>query len=163
MMPLWLQGLQAFALISISAVGACLAWQQVQIARTKLQHDLYERRYRVFDAARKLSAEIVTKKAPSDGDLRAFVIGTSDAVFLFDDDIAGYLNEMRKRAYELQSIEKMLEVNPDSTPLIPVGEKRTRVVNASSDLFLWFSKNFDGLVDKFKPFLKLDKASSRWF
>ena len=54
MIPWWLQYLQTFALIAIPAVGACLAWQQVQIARVKLQHDLYDRRYRVFEATRKL-------------------------------------------------------------------------------------------------------------
>jgi hypothetical protein len=158
MIPWWLQCLQAFALIAIAAVGAWLAWQQVQMARVKLQHDLYERRYRVFEAARKLLAETQIHRSPSDDDLRAFVIGTSDAVFLFDDDIAVYLKEMQKRAYEFQSLEKLLEVYPDTTPIIPVGEKRTQAVNASSEHFLWFSEQFDGLVDKFKPFLKLDQS-----
>ena len=75
----------------IPLVGAWLAWQQVQIARVKLQHDLFERRYNVFAAARRLLAQIDTHRRPSDEDLRAFMLGTSDAVFLFDDDLAGYL------------------------------------------------------------------------
>jgi hypothetical protein len=62
MIPWWLQDLQTFALIAIPAVGACLAWQQVQIARVKLQHDLYDRRYRVFEATRKLLAETLVHR-----------------------------------------------------------------------------------------------------
>ena len=58
MIPLWLQILQAFSVLCISGVGAWLAWQQVQIARVKLQHDLYDRRYRVFDATLKFLVEV---------------------------------------------------------------------------------------------------------
>ena len=69
--------LQALAVIAIPLVGAWLAWQQVQIARVKLQHDLFERRYNVFAAARRLLAQIDTHRRPSDEDLRAFMLGTS--------------------------------------------------------------------------------------
>ena len=37
----FLPSLQTIAVIAIPLVGAWLAWQQVQIARVKLQHDLF--------------------------------------------------------------------------------------------------------------------------
>jgi len=52
MLPLWVKALQALAVPVIAAVGASVAVQQMVIARVKLQHDLYDRRYAVFDAVR---------------------------------------------------------------------------------------------------------------
>jgi hypothetical protein len=54
----------------------------VDIAEEKLRHDLFEKRYRVFDAARKLLCEVTVHRSASDEDLRAFTIGIGDAVFL---------------------------------------------------------------------------------
>src|SRR5262249_12415620 len=77
-LPLWLQILQAFALIAISAVGACLGWQQVRIARVKFQHDLFDRRFRVFEATRRMLAEVCRKVDASPEDQRTFIIETGD-------------------------------------------------------------------------------------
>ena len=47
-LPLWVQVLQALLVPVIAAVGAWVALQQMYLARVKLQHDLYDRRYAVF-------------------------------------------------------------------------------------------------------------------
>jgi len=159
MIPSWLQYLQAFAVVAIPPIGAWLAWQQVQIARVKLQHDLYDRRYRVFDATRRLLANTCATGYASDEAQLAFVLGTGDAAFLFDDDLTRYLEEMRKRAVTLQTISNALET-------LPVGAQRTRFVNVKSEHEVWFTKLLDSLADNFKPFLKLDKrqrARRRWY
>jgi hypothetical protein len=59
-LPLWLQYLQAVALVLIPIIGAWIAWQQVRIARAKLHFDLYKKRFAVFEAARRLIAEAIT-------------------------------------------------------------------------------------------------------
>ena len=117
MIPLWLQILQATAVLCISGVGAWLARQQVQIARVKLQHDLYDRRYRVFEAVRTLLVEVATHAEASNEAVFAFVRGTDDAVFLFDDDLVKYLTEIRHHAARLHAINTVLEtLPPETTP-----------------------------------------------
>ena len=159
MMPLWLQILQAIALISISAAGAWLAWQQVRIADAKLQHDLYERRFKVFDATRHLLA---SQSASADRgfpreNLAKFLSDTADAIFLFDDEIAEYLEEIRARAFRLQAI----------TESLPEGEERR--VNEARGHRVWFDDQLIGLPHKFKPFFKLDRrrrqaqSTTAWF
>lgn len=64
-MPFWVQVLQALAVPVIAAVGAWVALQQMHIARVKLQHDLYERRYAVFEAVRRFLDEAVSHKIVS--------------------------------------------------------------------------------------------------
>jgi hypothetical protein len=122
--------------------------ERVHIAREKLRHDLYDRRYRVFDAARRLLAQIASQRIASDEDLRRFVIDTGDAVFLFNDDMDAHLKEIRSRAQKLQSLDHLMEP-------MPVGPQRTNFVNQSEQQFTWLISQLDGLVDTFKPFMKL--------
>ncbi|HVH74283.1 MAG TPA: hypothetical protein VM755_05145 [Stellaceae bacterium] len=104
MLPLWVQALQALAVPVIAAVGAWVAVQQMVIARVKLQHDLYDRRYAVFDAVRTFLNEAVGSRVVSPETFRTFALGTADAEFLFDDAPAGYLREMREHASKAQAI-----------------------------------------------------------
>lgn len=145
------------AALAAAGVTTYFAWhqkniakEQADIAREKLRHDLYERRYRVFDATRKLLCEVAVHRSPSDDDLRAFIIGTGDAVFLFNDDLSGQLLEIRNRAQKLQSLDVLMHS-------MPVGDQRTNTVNQSSEHFTWLIGQLEGLVDKFKPFLKLEE------
>jgi hypothetical protein len=152
----------AFAAVSVTAYFAwhqkTVATEQADIAREKLRHDLYERRYRVFDAARKLLCEVAIHRRASEDNLRAFVIDTGDAVFLFNDDLSNYLVEIRDRAQKLQSLSDLLNI-PD---LLPVGDQRTETVNESTQLCEWLvDQPQGGLVDKFKPFLKLEDYRKR--
>jgi hypothetical protein len=149
--PLSLQYLQAGALIAIPAVGAWLAWQQVQIARVKLQHDLYDRRYRVFDATRRILANVCAKGHISNEDQRTFTIDTGDAIFLFDDDFAKYLGEEVKR-----HVTALLPVNLVLDDIY-VEERRAEIVSEKLGHLKWLNEQLTGLADKIKPFLKLDK------
>jgi hypothetical protein len=62
---------------AFAAVGVTwhFAREQARVAREKLRLDLYSRRYRVFEAARKLLAEVAVHGTASEEDLRTFVIG----------------------------------------------------------------------------------------
>jgi hypothetical protein len=95
-----------------------------------------------------LTAQIACQRIASDETLRAFVIDTGDAVFLFDDDMDAQLKEIRSRAQRLQSLDYLMEP-------MPVGPQRTNFVNQSDEQFTWLVKQLDGLVDTFKPFMKL--------
>ena len=133
-LPLWVQYAQALGApllaVVIAGVGAWVALQQVRIARVRLQHDLYDRRFAVFEAARKFLAEVLTQRYPSDDHVRSYVVGTADAGFLLNDDVAAYLEEIRKRGSRLGAIEVALK------PL-PVGNERTAFVQQEEELFSW--------------------------
>jgi hypothetical protein len=158
-LPLWVQYAQAVGTpllaVVIASVGAWLAWQQVRIARVKLQHDLYDQRFAVFQAARKFLAEVLTHRRPSDEEIRLYVIGTADAGFLLNEDIATYLEEIRKRGSRLGAIQETLK------PL-PVGNERSALVQQEQELFSWMMEQLPiGLVTKFKPLLTLDRLPPR--
>ena len=104
MLPLWVQALQALAVPVIAAVGTWVAVQQMVIARVKLQHDLYDRRYAVFDAVRTFLNEAISSQIVSPETFRMFALKTADAEFLFDNGLAAHLREMREHASKAQAI-----------------------------------------------------------
>jgi hypothetical protein len=131
----------------------------MQIADARLQHDLYDRRYRIFDAARRLLSEIIIHGNATDEALRAFVLGTSDALFLLDDDLAKYLAEMSQHARALVAIKIAMEA-------LPVGEQKANASKVAIDHQMWLVEQLDDLADKFRPVLRLNKrqrARWRWF
>lgn len=134
----------------LSILGAWIAIQQMLIAGSRLRYDLYDRRYKIFEATRKFHIAVLQGAKPSEEDLRAFVLGTLDVQFLFDDEMADYLLDMHKRGVKLLTIPQMLQgdVQPD---------KRRELMNAEHEQLLWFSAlaKENSLVEKFKPYLKL--------
>lgn len=152
-LPDWVQILQALAVPVIASVGAGVAIQQMRIARVKLQHDLYDRRYAVFQAVRRFLDEMVINRVVSQETLRAFVIGTADAEFLFPDELATYLGEMSRRARKAQSIYMTM-------PSLPQDSQEWRNASlAASEQTQWLVEQIDGLTARFRDVLKLDKHS----
>jgi hypothetical protein len=146
----------AVAAVSVTAYFAWhqkrIAEKQADIASEKLRHDLYERRYRVFDAVRKLLLEIARDRNASKDGLRAFLIATGEAVFLFDDDVTKHVEGIRDRAEELQSLNCDIDSKPADEPNPDAVKQRNEHVK-------WILSEVDPSVDKFKPYLKLKDFS----
>jgi hypothetical protein len=148
MLPVWLQYLQAGALILIPLIAAFIAWQQARIAWAKLQFDLYEKRFAIFAAARKLFGEVISTGNVTDASLRAYMLGTAD-VFLLNDRLTKYLEALGKRAAILPSLNYQIESLPvESAPRIELSRRR-------GEELVWFNNRADELVAHFKPLLKL--------
>jgi hypothetical protein len=146
-LPVWVQVLQALAVPVIAVVGAWIALQQMYLARVKLQHDLYDRRFAVYEAARKLLVEIITQGYPSRDQVRLYVIGTADAVFLLNEEVSKYLEEIRARASRLRAIHATLP------------HEQIAMQQQDDALFSWMTEQLPiGLVEKFKPFLTLERT-----
>jgi len=147
-MPEWVQWLQALSVPTIAAVGALLAWQQVKIARTKLRHDLFDRRFAVFEAARKFLVTVMRNGKISVPDLQSYAVGVIDAQFLLNREVHDYLVEIRKRAATMQGLKDTLE------PL-PAGDEKARLAGKAGEEIAWLVAQLDVLPEKFKPFLTL--------
>ena len=131
-----------------------VAQQQAELAAIRLQHDLFDRRFKAYDTARALAFEVVTYNNVSTVALSSFIAGASDTVFLFDADITEYLDDMRQRAIRMQQLVDMLN-NPAGWP----AEEVTMAPAERAELGIWFFDQFTVLVEKFKPFLVLDNRN----
>jgi len=73
--------LPLFGLV-ISIPSVCIAWQQKRIADIKLRHELYDRRFNVYAAAKALLVAHQSNGRISEDNYMAFCRGTSDAMRL---------------------------------------------------------------------------------
>jgi hypothetical protein len=152
----WIQAIsQALTVPAIAAIGVVIAWRQASLTRIKLQHDLYDRRFAIFNAARRFLSIIARDARVNSDGLREFSLGTADAVFLTNRTIAAYLEEIRRRAIEVQILSAELEGEP-------VGPERSGLVQKRSEHLRWLRDQLekDDLVERFRPLLTLDPKSA---
>ena len=71
----------SIATLFLSVAVTFIAWQQWRVADDKLRLDLFDRRYKIYDATMRFVANIGSKATFEDADLVEFYRQTSDAVF----------------------------------------------------------------------------------
>jgi hypothetical protein len=125
---------------------AFIAWHQWRVARSKLRLDLFDRRYKVFEATRKFLGSILRDARFEDSQLFEFYAGTSDTEFLFGSEVVDYLTEIRKRALDMRLHQKLCE------PL-PVGKERSCHVQAEHDQLVWLGNQLTAMSKTFRPYL----------
>lgn len=147
-LPIWLQYAQTIGVLAIAFVGAFIAWQQVEIAREKLRHDAYDRRFKLYDAAGKFLAQII-KSAKIDGDdVREYREGIGEAVFLLDEETAAFLISIADRA-------QFAMVNQEEMDGMPSGPERSALARKKGETIQWMFQQFPILTSKFRPYLQL--------
>ena len=126
-----------------------VARQQAGLADVRLRRDLFDRRFKVYVAARTFLFQAEQNARISDDALTSYVRGTLDAVFLFDQDVVDYLELMRKRASELRMARILIDQQQE------VGPERAKAVDAEMKILEWFQAQFEVLIAKFNPSLSL--------
>jgi hypothetical protein len=159
-LPLWLQYGQALGapLLAgvIGCVGAWIALQQVHLARVKLQHDTYDRKYAVFVAVRWVLTVVAgLKRAPNLEDMHGFINEIGAASFLFDDKLVVYLNEIERRVYRANGLNEMMNHFADDDKAAASTELEEHI--------LWLGEQSQVITEKFRPSLELRKQRSRIF
>ena len=159
-LPVWISWVQALGLpvfgLVIAAASVYIAWQQKRIADIRLRHELYDRRFKVYEAAKALLVAHLTNGKLSEDDYIAYRRGTADAVFLLDAGVVEYLEELRRRAERLLQLSiQQAEIRDD----ISQETKYRRLVDESAQIETWFAQQFDILIAKFKPAMRLDGRS----
>jgi hypothetical protein len=152
-LPWWMQWLQAVALIAIPVIGAWLAYKQARIAEAKLNLDLYEKRFAVFQAARKLLSKVSQQTQVDMRDIDEFTLDVLDAGFLFNERVEKYLDGLRNKALDLWALSEELKAENDQN-------KRADLIRKRSTLFKQLVHEFPVARETFKPYLVLGLIES---
>ena len=144
----------ALALMALAGFGAWIAYRQWVTARTKVQLDLYEKRYPIFVAARDLISHITTHGNMTDDALVEYLGVITAARFLFDKEMLEYLKSLKNAGIEVQALHETFE------PL-PVGDQRAALAKQKGDRVIWIVAQFDLLEDKFAPYLQLQPRNAK--
>ena len=133
----------------IAVLGAYIAWRQWKTAQNRLKLDLFERRVGVYDAAKAFIASIVQSGKATDESTYKFLRATKEAKWLFNDQIAEYLDEtMWEKAVDLQTLASELEG-------IPGGQERSENIRKQREIKQWFNSQFKVIDNFFTDFLRI--------
>lgn len=102
-LPVWLLWVQALSVPALAVVGVLVAVQQLLVARTKLQHDLYDRRIKIYYAVRRLLGEHTLTGQITDEDLGMFWKDTHEAQFILPRRIGKVVKDVEDEALQLQA------------------------------------------------------------
>jgi uncharacterized coiled-coil protein SlyX len=136
-----------FLTILVGALAAYIAFQQYRINRERFKLDLFEKRFSVFSAVRKLLS-IVLRDAKADyTDLFEYRASTAEATFLFGNDITDYLAEIDKQFLRLHVTEASLkgEITPDVM---------NKMIAENQQALTWLTDQLPELKERFSPYLR---------
>jgi len=136
--------------LRIAKQQSTVAQQQAQLAAVRLQHDLFDRRFALFEAARTFLVKEIQMNPSTDG-IFIFAQQTATAVFLVDAPLKEYLEKLRKSAFELQRLSNLVALQQ--------GPNHSENVEQKYQLVEWFGVQLDVLVEQFQPFLNLNYAN----
>lgn len=137
----------------IAIVTTYIAWQQWTTNQQKLNLDCYDRRLKVYGEVKQILSIINQDSKASYDDLLKFHKAVSEADFLFESEIPGYINEIYERGVKLQS---WFEEYRDNTQPKPDGydhEKITKGINAERT---WLTNQLEPAKQKFKKHLNIN-------
>ena len=111
--------------VLLAVFAAYIAYQQFRLQREKFKLDLFEKRFQVFAASRKLLSIILQDARLELKDLFEYRGAVAEAAFLFGEDITTYLREIDKKALRMHSLhDKLKGISP--------GEERSKIVEESA-------------------------------
>jgi len=145
----WILAFNGIATLLIACAVAYITYQQHLTNREKLRLDLFDKRFRVYAAARDFLAEIFGTGSVTQDQVLQFMFKTSESVFLFpNNDIDKRIVEMCKQANGLQLAKGTVEHTEVSDPS---HAKAAQDLRAILD---WFSEQGRELIDLFAPYLR---------
>ena len=140
----------ALVTLGLGIAGLFIAYNQLKVARTKLELDRYDKRYAIFQQTWQILSETVMKgtREKRFGLATPFNNFLPEASFLFGEDIPHYLNECSRNWTELYGLEA--ELNDVAGP------DRQKNIERTSALRLWFFEQASvHCKAKFTKYLKL--------
>jgi hypothetical protein len=114
MLPTWMQWVQAVAVLIIALLGSWIAYKQARIAEAKLNFDLYDKRFEVFEGAKALIVKFLQEANLETRDILVFNARVADATFIFGQEVEVYLTELRKKAAALHAKNEQLKAVVDN-------------------------------------------------
>ena len=143
----------ATAVIStiLAALVALITWRQWVTNRARLRHELFDRRYAIYEQVAGFLAEVFSRGAVEPGAASNFLRQTKRAYFAFGCDIAvkQLVEEIYKQAILLQMLKEKESVLPPGDDLIRNIEKRGEILQ-------WFNTTLSSLEPHFAKYLRLE-------
>lgn len=111
----------------------------IEMSQQKRRHELFDRRFPMYESARKFLSVIVTDGRANEGDIEEFRLEVIGADFLFDSELRDYLFGLRETALKANMKERQEKYDEQS---VLISELANELIEGK-------------LYEKFKPFMSL--------
>ncbi|KQI72041.1 hypothetical protein AN191_07755 [Loktanella sp. 5RATIMAR09] len=142
----WTEYVKALGPTLIALFVAYVAFQQWKVNQATLRERLFERRMAVFAQTQTLLSSILRSAKCDDDALANFHSAPQVARFLFEKDLANYLEKIRRSALAM----RLAQTKYDG---LPVGEERSKHVDAEHKELAWLTEQLDCIFVHFQPYL----------
>jgi hypothetical protein len=148
----WIQALgPTIVTIVVGAIAGSIAWRQWSTSHDRLRLDMYEKRFAVYSAARKLINTAEVHGQTTIDDLGDFYQGIRGAEFLFDGDTRTFVSKIGVMAFKARSARARLQRQPN--------HPKSDELNDEEDKMLDFlRREGDKLETVFNRYLDLSKV-----
>lgn len=118
---------------------------------------VYERRLPIYQRTIEFIRYVLGAVNPKYPEIIKFGRETEEALFLFDEAVAAYLQELSRHAVRLQAVVKMREAATNSAYPLRTGNFEAWI-NEETGLVTRFTEQYDVARAKFVPFLRLENS-----
>lgn len=137
----------------IASIAAYIAFQQYYLSKRKLNLDIYEKRYKVYFEIKIFIEKCIIYGKITQDERVDFLIKTNEKYFLFDSDIIVYIDELYKKAVDIEYNEPNYKGLPVSNDELKKGLAK------KSELHNWFINERNNLESKFTKYLDFRKLN----
>lgn len=151
-LPNWVVFTQAvgptFVAIIAAGIASLIQYNQWKTAKSKLAIDLFDRRFAVYEATRKLVSALLQKTKMHDDEHREFINKTWNARFLFDREFCEYIENFRIIAINLNLYHETYEQKMNDPA-------RGEAIKEHYDRLKYVMAESQKLEERFLPYLDL--------
>jgi hypothetical protein len=139
----------AFVTASVAVLVFLITWGQWVTNRARLRHELFDRRYAMYEQIAAFISEILTSGRVPQGEPESFSRRTKTAYFVFacDNEVKSLIGEIYNKAVELHTLEATFECLG--------GEERMKNAQEQRAVKDWYKRILNSLETKFEKYLKL--------
>lgn len=149
--PHWVTYIAALLTPVVAGLGILIAYRQWKTAQQKLNLDLFNRRFSVYDATIHAVSTVARRGSITTEEVEAFVVATRGAKFLFNADVEKYLEQMTGRLENVANVTRLIDASYDR------GEDPSKLIAARSQVRKMIGTEWEekGVDAAFKDFMKL--------
>jgi hypothetical protein len=144
-----MQLIQLLLALLTSVIALILIYIAVQQYR-KLRLEMFDKRYAIYQSVKEFIRLALQEGNISDDAFFKLNDKTQAALFMFDEDIDNYIDDLQSKGARLRYLNDRL-----SNQALPIGDQRSSLIAETAELLTWFSKQPIQLKQVFKKYLRV--------
>lgn len=107
----------------IATIGVAIAWLQWILGNAKFKYDVFDKRYKVFEATQRYIGHIVSTAKAEESERVTFLTETKVAFAIYDSKVTDYLRLVHEKSLQLRTHQAKKDFEKEQNVLIWFGKQ----------------------------------------